>query len=325
MDASVEAPIPVRNLDRPAVRAARDAERALWLHFGLDMTERDIEVREPRRRVRVLECGNPRGLPLVFVQGGLGEALLWTSLLARLREFRCLTLDRPGGGFSEGVDFMAVDVRALAVDVLAGVLDAAGVDRAPFIANSMGAWWTLQLALRRPDRVTGMVMLGCPAVILNTSAPLPMRLIGVPGLGRLLARAMVPANARKARNRPTVLGHPSQVGRDWSEVEAEAVYRFAILPDAPRSWRTLLGRFLRLAGSSPEMRITEDELRRISQPTVFGWGCNDPFGSVETGRHAAGLMASARLEIVGCGHLPWLDDPDGCARLVRAHVAATSR
>jgi pimeloyl-ACP methyl ester carboxylesterase len=222
---------------------------------------------------------------------------------------------------SDGVDFLQVDVRRLAVDVLQAVLDTSGVQRAAFVANSMGGWWTFQLAMRAPARVTRMVMLGCPAVILDTSAPLPMRLISVPVLGRRLVKLMAAPSAVEARKVPTFLGHPLEVGQRWSEAEAETAYRFSNLPNAQQSWLTLLRRFLRLWGPSREMRISAEELRTVTQPTLLVWGKNDPFGSPDAGRAVAKLMPQADLLVVGLGHLPWWDELDECVRLVRDFVA----
>ena len=133
-----------------AVTVARDAERQLWQHYGLTVVEHFAQIDRPPLRIRMLECGSRSAEPLMFVQGGLGDAFGWASLMARLTDFRCITLDRPGGGFSDGVNFLEVDVRKLAVEVLQAVLDAAGVSHAPFVANSMGGWWTFQLARRAP-------------------------------------------------------------------------------------------------------------------------------------------------------------------------------
>jgi pimeloyl-ACP methyl ester carboxylesterase len=307
-----------------AIEAARDAERKLWQHYGVSVVERFINVSPIGLRVRVLECGVPSAEPLIFIQGGLGEACGWASLMARLNDFRCITLDRPGGGLSDGVDFLQVDVRQLAVDVLQAVMDTAGVRQAAFVANSMGGWWTFQLAIRAPARVSRMAMLGCPAVILDTSAPLPMRLISLPVIGRGLVRLMVPANPEKARDLPRFLGHPVQVGQQWSELEAEVFYRFGHLPNFRRSWSTLLRRFLRLTGSNPRIRITAADLRGVAQPTLFVWGKSDPFGSPDSARAATALMPNARLEIIGVGHLPWWDEPDECARVVREFVRSGS-
>jgi len=311
---------PGQETSAPETTAARNAERDLWRHYGLNVVERFIDIDHPRLRIRLLECGNPSAEPLIFVQGGLGEAWGWAPLLARLTEFRCITLDRPGGGLSDGVDFLRVDVRKLAVDVLQAVLDAAGVRHASFAANSMGGWWTFQLAMQAPARVTRMVMLGCPAVMLNTTAPLPMRLISVPVLGHGLVKLMAPASAAKAREMPGFLGHPVDVGERWPEAQAETAYRFGNLPTASRSWLSLLRRFLRPWGPNGQMRITADELSGITQPTLFLWGTNDPFGSPDAARAAVELMQQARLEVVGLGHLPWWDEPDSCARLIREFV-----
>lgn len=169
--------------------------------------------------------------------------------------------------------------------------------------------------MHAPARVTRMVMLGCPAAILMTSAPFPMRAMSLPVLGRGLVKLMSPANASKARDLPRLLGHPAHVGQRWSE--AETVYRFGHLPDFQTSWRTLLRRFLRLWGSNREMRITPDDLRGVRQPTLFLWGKDDPFGSLQAGRAATAWMANARLEVVGISHLPWWDEPEECARLTR--------
>jgi len=304
--------------------AARNAESELWQHYRLSVVERFIEIDHPRLRVRMLECGSPSGEPLIFVQGGLGEALGWAGLMARLTDFRCITLDRPGGGLSDAVDFLKVDVRKLAVTVLESLLDAAEVSQAAFVANSMGGWWTFQLAMQAPARVSRMVMIGCPAVLLNTSAPFPMRLMSLPVLGSALVKLMAPANATKARDLPGFLGHPPEVGQRWSQVETEAWYRFGNLPNVQQSWRTLLRRFLTLTGPNREMRITAHELRGVMQSTLFIWGKNDPFGSLDAGRMATDLMPDARLEVVGTGHLPWWDEPEECARLVREFIAPSS-
>jgi pimeloyl-ACP methyl ester carboxylesterase len=300
------------------VEVAREAERAVWSEAGVAIKERVIPA--GKRRVRIVECGNPAGKPLLLLQGGLGEAFGWAGLMARLSEFRCISLDRPGGGFSDGVDFTQLDPRQLAVEVVDAVLDAAGVDQATLVANSMGGWWAFQFALARPQRVSRLVLLGCPAVLVGTSAPLPMRLMSLPLIGPRMVSLMVPANQDKARTIPAVLGHPKDLGRGWSAAQAEAVYRFGNLPAFRTSWRTLLRRFLTLTGPHPEMQITAEQLKQVTQPTLFLWGSQDPFGNITAGRAAASHMTNARVEPVGVGHLPWWDEPEACSRIVREFV-----
>jgi pimeloyl-ACP methyl ester carboxylesterase len=67
--------------------------------------------------------------------------------------------------------------------------------------------------------------------------------------------------------------------------------------------------------------LPEAELSKIATPTLLIWGSNDSHGPVETGRRMVRVMPDARLEIRGVGHLPWLDDPDGCAELINDFLA----
>jgi 2-hydroxy-6-oxonona-2,4-dienedioate hydrolase len=309
---------------RPQTAAARDAESALWREHGLTVAERFIDIDDPRLRIRMIECGDPAGHPIVFVQGGLGEAWGFASVMERLTDFRCISLDRPGTGLSDGVDFTRVDVRKLARKVLGAVLDAADLRRADFVANSMGGWWTLQFALAHPSRVSKAVLIGCPALLLDMSAPLPMRLISVPLVGDVMVRFMRPASPEKARGLANFLGHPPDVGRRWSQNHVQTLYRFGNLPDFLPAWHSLLRCFLRPGGANRALSITADELRRLDHPALFLWGAHDPFGSVDEGRTAAALMPDARLEVVGVGHLPWWDDPDTCAARVRQFLTGES-
>jgi pimeloyl-ACP methyl ester carboxylesterase len=187
--------------DRTAsqVAAAQEAETRLFDHYGLEVKTHFVELEEPNIRVRVLESGS--GPALLFVPGGVGDGWIWASLMAKLKGWRLIVVNRPGGGMSDGIDHRAVDVRQLAVDTLTSVLDYFNLERIPVIGNSMGGLWSFWLALDRPERVAGMVQLGCPATILGTNAPIPMRLMSVPGLNRLLVRGIPKKLALTGRKR----------------------------------------------------------------------------------------------------------------------------
>ncbi len=81
--------------------------------------------------------------------------------------FRCVTFDQRGHGLSgqaepgspaaasaaeQGLDVFANDTEAL--------MDHLGIDTAVVIGMSMGGWNASRLALTRPDRVRGLVMIG---------------------------------------------------------------------------------------------------------------------------------------------------------------------
>ena len=77
------------------VERYRQAERALWAHYGLNPAERWVELKQPPARLRLLETGS--GAPVLFVHGTAGPGS-GPALIRELRGFRCLVPDRPGCG-----------------------------------------------------------------------------------------------------------------------------------------------------------------------------------------------------------------------------------
>lgn len=72
--------------------------------------------------------------------------------------FRVLAPDLPGFGRSDKPDQM-LDVRGLA-DALGSWIDAVGIERAPLVANSLGCQVVCDLAVRHPERVERLVLVG---------------------------------------------------------------------------------------------------------------------------------------------------------------------
>ena len=70
------------------------------------------------------------------------------------------------------------------------------------------------------------------------------------------------------------------------------------------------------------MRLTPQELRRLTAPTLMIWGDHDPVVSVEHARAAATLIPKAQLEVLPAGHVPQLGNPDRVAELLERFVGA---
>ena len=306
----------------PQVEAAQAAENRLFDHYGLEVKIHFVQLDQPDIRVRVLESGS--GPAVLLVPGGVGDGWIWASLMAKLKGWRLIVVNRPGGGMSDGIDHRVVDVRQLAVHTLTSVLDHFNLERIPVIGSSMGGLWSFWLALDRPERVAGMVQLGCPALILDSSAPFPMRLLSIPGLNGLLLRMMMPANREKARDLPTFMGHPPEVGANWSEAEAECSYQFPRLPTYRTAWLSLMEVMLGLRGAKPTYRLEVDELKQVQTSVQFIWGDSDPFGSLDVAKQATDIVPDARLHTMSGGHLPWWDDADKCAHIIREFLTETA-
>lgn len=94
---------------------------------------------------------------LFFCHGAGGNsASWWQQMPVFASDYRCLAHDHRGFGRSRCA-LQQFNVTAFADDACA-VLDAAGVDRAHFICQSMGGWTGVQMALLHPDRVRTLVL-----------------------------------------------------------------------------------------------------------------------------------------------------------------------
>jgi pimeloyl-ACP methyl ester carboxylesterase len=291
------------------------AEQRLFDRYGLHVASRFFNTEG--RRARYLELGG--GDPVIFVHGGGAVAAEWAPLLPHVRGRRLIAVDRPGCGLSDPVDYHDVDLRPHAVGFLEDLLDAVGVERAPLVANSTGGLWSLWFALDRPERVTSLALLGCPALVAGTSAPFVMRLLSVRGLNRLMMK-LQPPSAKQARALyASVAGKPAVM--TLPEEFFDLAYRAELLPGADTSFLTLLERVLRLRGARPEMRLNDAHLGRVRHPVLFVWGERDAFGGPAHARRAKQALPAATLEVTDAGHVPWLDDAPRCAALLDGFLA----
>lgn len=266
-------------IDQPAIEridhndarvlAATEAEQRLFEHYGLEQKAHYIEIEEPGIRVRVLEVGS--GPSVLMVPGGSGNAFEFIPLMAELKGWRLLAVNRPGGGMSDAVDHRQVDLRRLAVDTLTAVLDAFGLERLPVIGTSIGGLWTFWLALDRPERVSMMVQVGGTAM-LNANPPLPMRLLSVPLVNRLIFHATLPSSPEKARNEFRMLGSSREITQAWPDVLPETSYRMEHLPTFRTAWLSLFEALLTPRGIKRRYQLGPDELSRVAQAVMFIWG-----------------------------------------------------
>lgn len=302
------------------------AQRRVLERFRLDAESRFVRIPAIGGRAHVLTVGS--GSSVVMLNGIGCPAAMWAPLMARLSGYRIVAIDAPGCGLTDGAVTTTDGVRARAVAFLEQALDALEIDRPAFVANSMGSLWALWLALDRPDRVAAMVHVGTPAVVLGTSAPLPMRLMSVPPVGRLLTRLRPPSIARM--NQTAAMVH---VDLDRQPEVREVMVASERMPDAAESFLSLLHACIRVRGARPEVAFTAAQLAEVAQPVQLVWGNDDPFGPVPVARRVAELLPDARLDLVRGGHAPWIERAEEIgalavdflsARYARPHAARAS-
>jgi pimeloyl-ACP methyl ester carboxylesterase len=300
MEADAAAPVDART------ERYRQAERALWGHYGLEPTERFIDLDSPRVRLRVVEVGS--GEPILFVPGTAGTGPYWGALVRELKGFRCLMLDRPGWGLSSPADYSKYEYKTVVADVLRATLDALGLERAHVAGASIGGVWPLRLAAAHPSRVGRIVLLGGGPLVPEILPPAFVRLLASP-VGAIIVRLPQKSGMARAMLRRAGHGASLDAGR---------------IPDVFVDWRVALGRdtdsmrnerdMVRTLVSGrafrPGVTFEDAELAAIGQPTLMVYGTADPVGTVEIWRRAMGVLPRGELQLVdGAGHLPWLDEP----------------
>jgi 4,5:9,10-diseco-3-hydroxy-5,9,17-trioxoandrosta-1(10),2-diene-4-oate hydrolase len=103
------------------------------------------------------------GEPLILIHGGGPGAYGWSNYARNIEHFakthRTITVDLPGYGKSDKKTAEGSIYEFLS-DAIVGVLDGLGIAKASFIGNSLGGGTSLKLALRHPDRVDKLILMG---------------------------------------------------------------------------------------------------------------------------------------------------------------------
>jgi 2-hydroxy-6-oxonona-2,4-dienedioate hydrolase len=295
----------------------RDAEAALWDHYGLAPTERHVELRSPRAMLRVLEVGN--GRPVLFVPGTPGTGPYWGGLVRQLPGIRSLLLDRPGWGLSDPIDYRGRDYGHLVADVLEGVLDALGLDEVDVVGNSIGDAWALRLAQLKPSRVGRVVLIGSGPLLPEVAAPPFIKLLASP-IGALIVRLPMSANRVRALARDSGHGASLDAGR-IPDVYVDWRVTFHRNTDSMRHERAMVRTLVGPRGWRPGLTFSDSELAAVRAPVLWLCGTEDPIGSLDLWRQAVGRMPDAELRVIdGAGHVPWLDDAEAVGGAIAAFL-----
>jgi pimeloyl-ACP methyl ester carboxylesterase len=245
------------------------------------MSELWLDVAGARMHAQVLGAGPP-----VVLLHGYGVSGTYMLPLARelADSYRVLVPELPGQGKSEPRPGLR-SVRELA-GAFAAWLDAAELEQPAVVANSLGCQVVTELAVRDPERVGPLVLVG-PTVD-------PARRRG---------RHQLFAALRDCAREPLQL-----VG-------------IAAMDDVGVGMRRLVA----TARAALDDRI-EERLPLVEQPTVVVRGGADGFVSADWAEQVASLLADGRLVVVpGEPHAVHFTRPEAVAGIVRELLAEEGR
>jgi pimeloyl-ACP methyl ester carboxylesterase len=112
-------------------------------------------------RVRVVEGGDPAQPLVAFVHGWGASAYFYRKLLPTVVDagFRVAAIDLRGHGGSDKPKDSTLYTAPAMADHLESVLDVLGSDRLALVAHSLGGGVSLDVASRRPDRLSSLTLL----------------------------------------------------------------------------------------------------------------------------------------------------------------------
>ena len=248
-----------------------------------------------------------KGAPVLLIHGsgpGVSAWANWRLVLPALAEQRrVIAPDMVGFGYTDrpqGIEYgMPVWVQQ-ALDLM----DALGVERADLVGNSFGGGLALALAIRAPQRVRRMVLMGAMGV----SFPI------TPGLEAVWGYEPSFESMKKLLD---VFAYSRELVNDeLARMRYEASIRpgfhesFSAMFPAPRQ------------RSVEAMASPEDKIRALPHETLIVHGREDQVIPQSNAIKLLGLMQNAQLHIYGnCGHWTQIEHTSRFNRLVGDFLA----
>jgi pimeloyl-ACP methyl ester carboxylesterase len=226
--------------------------------------------------------------------------------------------------WSQGETQVLVDLLDHARSFLRDILDALELPAVDIAASSMGALWSVALALDTPSRVSGLVIIGHPPGV-NSAAPLPLRMIGLPLLGRPLGWLMMGRPSREGTRKfwgQVLVAHPEYLDAAFLDVDVAHTRRnlgsiVSLIRSAIGMWgvrrRLVLGK----------------RWEALKVRTLFLRGERDAFITPRVAKAWEDIAArNPNIRIVripGAGHIAWIDDPERVAEELERFLATPAR
>jgi 4,5:9,10-diseco-3-hydroxy-5,9,17-trioxoandrosta-1(10),2-diene-4-oate hydrolase len=232
-----------------------------------------------------------------MLHGGGPGASGWSNFGRNLpvfaERFRTLIVDQPGYGQS-GTPTAVDHYFTLAADALAGLLDELGIAQVRLVGNSLGGGTAVRFALRYPERVDRMVLMGPGGLGLNVFSPDPTE-----GVKRLTEFAAPPGPSREKLKTflRTLVHDPSLI----TDELVEERYATAADPDALKALAAM-GKSFRDPARYEDGMLWR-EAHRLSQEVLLIWGREDRVNPLDGALVALKLIKRAQLHVFGgCGH-----------------------
>jgi pimeloyl-ACP methyl ester carboxylesterase len=257
------------------------------------------------------------GEPLVLLHGFAGSWRNWEPVLDQLEaRHDVLAVALRGHALGRPLDDGVAVSSAALIDAVEADMDAAGLETAHLVGNSLGGRIALELAQRGRAR---SVVAFSPAISWQEGSRAEARARRFFAGGYWLNSRLLPhigAFVRRPRLRRVLLSGSMSHGERLRPAAAADIVRANV--ECP----IYFDLFDALMREGPPRSFD-----RIDCPVLIVWGTKDR--TLPERRHAAGarrlLPEAEYVELPGAGHVPTADDPEGVARLIVDFAARAAR
>ena len=254
-----------------------------------------------------------RGRPVVMIHGLGGTLFNFTYPLHPLLkdEFRLISIDRPGSGYStRSGDGPASPSEQAAFMVR--FIDALGLDRPLVVGHSLGGAIALALALDHPDKISGLALLA-PLTHSRDAIPPEFAPLYIPNkaLRWIISRTIAVPRSVKYRDATLafVFG-PQQPPDDY------AIAGGAMIGLRPSHFYATATDCVAVAD---DLKRQQERYGEIGLPVSIHFGTADRvLNCDEHGRSMDGKLPGLQLELAeGVGHMPQYAEPERVAEFIR--------
>jgi 3-oxoadipate enol-lactonase len=240
------------------------------------------------------------GPPVLLWHSFLCDHTMWSAQVEALKDtYRLILIDGPGHGSSAcpPETFVLEDCASAALEVL----DAAGAARAAVVGISWGSLVAMQLALRQPQRVTGLALLSTTGVAESLFSKIQNGVLSRIARRYGVMRPLEPLMLSSLFSPGFPKRHPDICRKLLQGIRAAD--RIA---------------FFRVMTAITRRASFIDDLATIRIPTLVVAGTADRITHPGQGERVAQRIPGARfVRLKGCGHLSVLEQPDTVNRLLR--------
>jgi pimeloyl-ACP methyl ester carboxylesterase len=261
------------------------------------------------------ERGPATGPAVILIHGFLLETATFEPLLDALAAagYHVIAFDRPPFGLSDKAAELDYTRQAHA-DLVVGLLNQLGIERATLLGHSAGAVVAASVALRYSARVDKLVLvdaafleyLNAPSAEPRPANPAggPMMSLIAAGINPVQPWAELEIHSYFTPDRVRAFGRANY--GDPTTVPAERIAKLSRFREVT-GWEAGFKSFGRQLLSETQLNVAD--LAELSMPTLIFWGEEDLFIPLITGERLAATIPNAQLLVYpGCGHIPW----DGC-------------